>query len=239
MSQAVEILVVDDEADIRSTIADYFAGHGFAVSEAANGAEMRAALAERPIALVLLDLRMPGEDGFALCRHLREHHAVGIVMLTGSTDMHDRIIGLEIGADDYVAKPFELRELLARVRSVLRRIEPANRPARADAADGAIAIGVCVLNPQSQSLKTASGETVTLSAQEFRLLMAFVQNPNRVLSRDRLLNLTENRDWDPFDRSIDVRITRLRKKIEQRPAEPRHIRTVRGAGYLFSPSGED
>ncbi len=237
------ILAVDDDPTIREMIDEYFSMNGFSVHSASNGAEMREVLADQPVAAVLLDVRMPGEDGFALCRYLREHHDVGILMLTGSTDTIDRVLGLEIGADDYVAKPFDLRELLARVRSVLRRMQtqPADpKPAKTTDADvgSTIAVGDATLNPATQSLRTASGETLTLGAAEFRLLMAFVENPNRVLSRDQLLNLTENRDWDPFDRSIDVRITRLRKKIEAKPGKPRFLRTIRGSGYLFAPKGE-
>lgn len=239
MAHRTEILIVDDEPDIRETISTYFTDQGFQVHEAADGAAMRAAMGEHNIALVLLDLRIPGDDGFALCRYLREHHSAGVVMLTGSSDTHDKIIGLEIGADDYVSKPFDLRELLARVKSVLRRVQ-ADQDAGAEQAQvETIQIGEARLTPQSQSLRTANGETVTLTGHEFKLLMSFIENPNRVLSRDQLMNLTENREWDPFDRSIDVRITRLRKKIEARPAEPRFIRTVRGSGYLFSPSGDD
>ena len=232
VSEETHLLVVDDEADIRETVREYFGVHGFAVHEAANGSEMRARMAEHDVSLVLLDLRMPGEDGFALCRYLREHSKVGIVMLTGSQDAVDRVIGLEIGADDYVAKPFDLRELLARVRSVLRRLpgEEAVAPKTANVVD----IGASRLNLDTQVLRTVQGDEIVLGAMEFDLLRAFVENPDRVLTRDQLLNLAHNRDWDPFDRSIDVRVTRLRKKIEPDPSQPQFIRTVRGTGYLFS-----
>ena len=157
-------------------------------------------------------------------------------MLTGSQDAVNRVIGLEIGADDYVSKPFDLRELLARVRSVLRRLQP---PAAAPAAAAQTIhnFGQCALNADTHTLRTARGEEVVLGAMELDLLLAFIENPNRVLTRDQLLNIAHNRDWDPYDRSIDVRVTRLRKKIEPDPSSPRHIKTIRGAGYLFSPDG--
>lgn len=235
MTEATHLLLVDDDAGIRATVRDYFAGQGFTVHEAGNGAEMRDRMAAHPIALVVLDLRMPGEDGFALCRHLREVSNVGIVMLTGSGEAVDRVIGLELGADDYVAKPFDLRELLARVRSVLRRVRATGDAAKSEGGAAVIEFGTCALNLDTQTLRTVRGDEVILGAMEFDLLRAFVENPNRVLSRDQLLEIAHNRDWDPFDRSIDVRVTRLRKKIEPNPSEPRHIRTVRGSGYLFSP----
>lgn len=240
MTEQSHILVVDDEVDILTTLEDYFTAQGFAVHKAQNGTVMREVLEAQDISLVLLDLRMPGEDGFTLCRYLREHHNVGIVMLTGSSDTMDKILGLEIGADDYVSKPFDLRELLARVKSVLRRINAVPAPAReAEAATGNSIhkFGACVLNLNDYTLTTVSGETVTLGSMEFDLLQTFVKHPNRVLSRDQLLEIAHGREWDPFDRSIDVRITRLRKKIEENPGRPTHIRTVRGAGYLFSPDG--
>ena len=235
------ILIVDDEDNIRDTITEYFELQGFKVHAAADGQAMRDVLAGNPISVVLLDVRLPGEDGFSLCRYLRENHSVGILMLTGATDTIDRVLGLEIGADDYVPKPFDLRELLARVKSVLRRLEAA--PATAPSADHppqrSITVGDATLDVQAQQLHGPNGAAHTLSGMEFKLLMAFIDNPNRVLSRDQLLNATENRDWDPFDRSIDVRITRLRKKIEAKPAQPRYLRTVRGSGYIFVPDGND
>lgn len=261
-AESPHILIVDDEEDFREVVIDYFALQGFLVHEAGNGTEMREVLAYAPVQVVLLDLRMPGEDGFALCRWLRENARLGIIMLTGSNDTVDKVVGLEMGADDYVAKTSELRELLARVKSVLRRVGPqavhgpaaAQPPAAAAAAPAAaaaapepaaraadgpaeIAFGPCRLNLLSRTLETADGEPVALSAMEFDLLMAFVERPNRVLTRVQLLELAHNRDWEPFDRSIDVRIARLRKKIEPDPARPTVIKTVRGVGYLYAPEG--
>lgn len=238
MAYVADILVVDDEADIRETIEDYFELQGFTVHSAADGGEMREVLARQDISLVILDVRMPGEDGFQLCRHLRENHDLGVIMLTGSADTVDRIVGLEIGADDYVAKPFDLRELLARVKSVQRRLgergEKPQKPAEADE----IVIGLCRLNPKSRTLRDKDGAVVGLSGMEFDLLKAFADHPNHVLTRDQLLDIAHKKDWDPYDRSIDVRVTRLRKKVEPDPAKPRYIKTVRGVGYMYSPEGE-
>ena len=241
MERKPHLLVVDDEADIRQGIEDYFSAHGFIVQCARDGAGLRDAMARGEIDCVILDLRMPGEDGFSLCRFLRESYAVGIIMLTGSSDTVDKIVGLELGADDYVAKPFDVRELLARVRSVLRRVSEPEAPKGGSAAAAAkpepIKIGDMFLDLEMHRLTDADGEEVQLSSMEFALLRVFVENPNRVLNRDRILSLAHDRDWDPFDRSIDVRISRLRKKIEPDPKRPRYLRTVRGAGYIFSPGG--
>lgn len=241
MSDRIHLLVVDDEPDIREAIETYFSAQEFRVHSAANGDELRAVLVDHPVSVVILDLRMPGEDGFSLCRWLREHHNLGIIMLTGSTDTVDKIVGLEMGADDYVAKPFDLRELMARVKSVLRRVGssgPTTEPTAANAGNAEITIGTCQLNLASRTLETVKGDSVTLSAMEFDLLTTFIDHPNRVLSRDQLLDLAHNADWEPFDRSIDVRVTRLRKKIEENPAKPVIIKTIRGVGYLFSPDGK-
>jgi two-component system phosphate regulon response regulator OmpR len=242
------LLVVDDEPEIRDTICEYFELQSFVVHEAANGDDMRAVLLEHPIDLVLLDLRMPGEDGFTLCRELRAKHSAGVIMLTGSSDTVDKIVGLEIGADDYVSKPFDLRELLARVKSVLRRM--GDQPREAAAADrqpkdGAskddreeAPFGACRIDLHARVLRTAGGDALPLSAMDFDLLKAFMDHPRRVLTRDQLLDLAHNRNWDPYDRSIDVRITRLRKRVEPEPSKPRYIKTVRGVGYMYSPEGE-
>jgi DNA-binding response OmpR family regulator len=185
-----------------------------------------------PVDLVLLDLRMPGEDGLSLARWLREHARVGVIMITGSSDTVDRIAGLEVGADDYIAKPFDLREVLARVRSVIRRVAamPA-KPAKVEE----VRFGRFILDLAANRLATDSGETVVLTSMEFDLLKAFATHPNRVLSRDQLLDLAHGRGSEPFDRSIDIRITRLRRKIEADPDTPQIIKTVRGAGYMFDP----
>ena len=245
MTIDAHLLIVDDEEDIRATIEDYFELKGFVVHSAANGGEMRAIMREHPISIVILDLRLPGEDGFTLCRELRESHDVGVIMLTGSADTIDKVVGLEVGADDYVGKPFDLRELLARVKSVMRRVGPREE---ASATPGApdpgvspaaseVAVGACQLNLTSRVLRAKNGEFLPLTSMEFDLLKAFIDHPNHVLSRDQLLDIAHNREWDPYDRSIDVRVTRLRKKIEADPANPRHIKTVRGVGYMYVPDG--
>ena len=242
MSDQPSIIVVDDDPDIRETLHTYFEGNGFQVTEAEDGTALRAAVAERSFDLCLLDLKMPGEDGLSLCRFLRETTDMGVVMLTGSGDSIDKVIGLEVGADDYIAKPFELREVLARVRSVLRRAAPVEKAVMAEAphetGDGAFEFGPYTVNPNSRYLEADTGQTIALSPMEFDLIKAFAERPGRVLSRDTLLELAHGRDWDPFDRSIDVRVTRLRKKIEEDPAYPRYIKTIRGVGYIYHPDGK-
>ncbi|MDX5446094.1 MAG: response regulator [Zoogloeaceae bacterium] len=234
MTSASRILLVDDDADIRGMLAEYLAGHGFEVAEADSGVAMREQLGRAVPQVVLLDVRLPGEDGFSLLRYLREHHSMGVLMVTGAGEVVDRIVGLELGADDYIAKPFEPRELLARVKSVLRRAQaPAAAPVAADLP--VVQVGDCRLDLASRRLFDAAGCDVALTAMEFELLRTFIERPNRVLTRDELLNLTRNRDWEPFDRSIDIRIARLRRKIEPDPDNPRILRTVRGAGYMYVP----
>jgi DNA-binding response OmpR family regulator len=242
MSGPVHIVVVDDEPEIRIMLSDYLGHAGFRVSTAEGGAAMRQLLAEQPADLVILDVTMPGEDGLSLARFLREHtKGVGIVMLTAAGGVVDRIVGLEMGADDYIAKPVDLRELLARVRSVLRRLQlPAVPEVTAEVRESArsVRFGVFRLDLDAHRLYAADGAEVPITSMEFDLLKAFADNPNRVLSRDRLLDLAHNRDWEPFDRSIDIRITRLRRKIEADPAKPQVIKTVRGAGYIFIPTAD-
>ncbi len=238
MAEQQTILVVDDDTRVREMLVEYLASHGFGVLEAANAAAARQVLAtaEHPPALMLVDLAMPGEDGLSLARHVREHVGLGIIIVTASGAVVDRIVGLEIGADDYLAKPFDPRELLARIKSVLRRLEP---PAAAAAPAGErprrTAFAGYTLELDARRLIGPDGGDIALTSAEFDLLAAFAARPNRVLSRDQLLNLTQHRDWEPFDRSVDIRITRLRRKIEADPARPRLIRTVRGAGYVFVP----
>jgi two-component system phosphate regulon response regulator OmpR len=232
------VLIVDDDREIRDMLAEYLASHGFEVATAESGTAMREALARGTPDVVLLDVRLPGEDGLALARFLRERYELGIIMVTAAGEVVDRIVGLEMGADDYVAKPFDLRELLARVKSVARRIQARPRTAaRSERAPQRIAIGRCQLDLQSRQLFGQDGAEVPITAMEFDLLKAFVDHPNQVLSRDRLLTLTRNREWEPFDRSIDIRITRVRRKVEEDPENPKAIRTVRGAGYMFVPGG--
>jgi DNA-binding response OmpR family regulator len=237
MSGVPHILVVDDEAEIREVVREYLTAKGYAVSTAENGAAMRAVLAERPVHLVILDMIMPGEDGISLARELRRLPRLGIVMLTAMADMIDRVSGIEAGADDYVTKPFEPRELLARVRAVLRRVAELSEEPATGAMGAEVRLGRFVLNLDTRRLLTLDGADVPLTAMEFDLLRTFVERPDRVLTRDQLLDLAHNRDMEPFDRSIDLRIMRLRRKIEEDPAKPEILKTVRGAGYVFVPSG--
>jgi two-component system phosphate regulon response regulator OmpR len=227
------ILVVDDDSDVRFMLKRYLGRHGFDVEVAEDGAQLRELVGEQEFDLVVLDLNMPGEDGISLARFLRDNHPVGIIMLTAAAEVVDRIVGLEVGADDYVTKPFEPRELLARIKSVLRRLESAAPAAGSEAADGRMAFGKCSLDMDARRLFDEKGEEITITSMEYDLLKAFADHPNKVLSRDQLLNLAHNRDWEPFDRSIDIRITRLRRKIEPDPAKPQIIKTVRGAGYIY------
>lgn len=232
MTAGAHIVVVDDEAMVRETVQDYLTRHGFAVSAVDGGASLDQLMAERAVDLALLDINMPGEDGLSIARRLRQRGPIGIIMLTASTESVDKVVGLEIGADDYVAKPFDPRELLARVRAVLRRIT-AEAPAATLGVE--VRMGKCLLNLDSRRMYELDGREVPLTPMEFDLLRAFADNPNRVLTRDRLLDLAHHKDFDGFDRSIDVRITRLRKKVEADPATPQTIKTVRGAGYIFVP----
>jgi two-component system OmpR family response regulator len=233
---AARLLVVDDEEDIRELLDTYLTGYGFEVRTVASGAQMRAALGESPCDLVLLDLGLPGEDGLTLARELRADPTIGIIIVTGRGQPVDRIIGLEVGADDYVAKPFELRELLARVRSVLRRIQGAPPPASAPAAAGdRLRFEGWLIDLAARSLHRPDQAAVSLTTGEFDLLSAFVRNANRVLSRDELMDIIHRREAGPYDRSIDVQVGRLRRKIEQNPARPEMIKSVRGVGYVFAP----
>lgn len=233
------ILVVEDETDLREAIAEYLGRNGFLVRTAADAATARAALGEQQADVVLLDLNMPGEDGLSLARWLRAQPACpGIIMVTAASDLADRVVGLEIGADDYLGKPFALRELLARVRALSRRILDARPPVREQTARR-VSMGSNILDLATRRLTTQDGSEIPLTAMEFDLLAAFAERPGRVLSREQLLDLAHDKDSDPFDRSIDVRITRIRRKIEVDPAHPRIIRTVRGAGYVFRPGDEE
>ncbi|HXZ94005.1 MAG TPA: response regulator [Burkholderiales bacterium] len=234
MAAATRLLIVEDDADVRDSMAEYLASHGFEVDTAEGGDAMRAVLARNVPDLVLLDLKLPGEDGLALARSLRERHELPIIMVTAADSVVDRVVGLEVGADDYIAKPFDLRELLARVKSVLRRARPG--PGAAAAAGKTVRVGSCSLDLGAHRLLDAAGAEVPLTSMEFDLLRVFVEHPNRVLSRDQLLNLTRNRDWEPFDRSVDIRIARLRRKLGEDPDQPRLIKTVRGAGYCYVPA---
>jgi two-component system OmpR family response regulator len=237
MSDNGHILVVDDQQEICDVVEEYLTGEGYRVSTAHDGAGMRRALSQSSVDLVILDLMLPGEDGLALARALRSESAIGIIILTGRGETVDRIIGLEMGADDYLPKPFHLRELLARVKAVLRRAhdrigEPA-QPARSR-----MRFSGWSLDLSSRELLSPTGGEVRLTTGEFDLLVAFVNNANQVLSRDRLLDLARNREAGPFDRTIDVQVGRLRRKLEDDPQNPTLIKTVRGSGYIFTPTIE-
>ena len=236
MAHAGCVLIVDDDASIREMLAEYFDSHGFVTAQAEDGTTMRAAIERATPDVVLLDLRLPREDGLTLARFLRERYDVGIIMVTGSGEVVDRIVGLEVGADDYVTKPFDPRELLARVKSVLRRTQarPAAEPT-GGVATQRVAFGSCSLDLASHQLFNGADREIPITTMEFDLLKVFVEHPGKALSRDRILTLTRNREWDPYDRSIDIRIARLRRKIEADPENPQVIRTVRGVGYMFVP----
>lgn len=225
------LLVVDDDIEIIEIARRYFSAHGFRVSGVTDGLAMRNALAGEVVDLVLLDLGLPGEDGFELTRYLRDHWRGPIIIVTGRGESVDRIVGLELGADDYVTKPFELRELLARVRSVLRRSEL--RVAEVPHAD-VLRFAGFRLDPAARRLTTVDGTQVLLTTGEFELLQIFLERPNRVLTRDDLISWMHGRVAGPYDRAIDVQVGRLRRKIEVDPAQPELIKSVRGAGYLFT-----
>ena len=241
VNPATHVAIVDDEADITSLLADYLLGHGFRVTELRSGRALLALMPNDAPALVLLDLGLPGEDGFAIARQLREHWRCGLVIVTGRGDAVDKIVGLEVGADDYVTKPFDLRELLARIKAVLRRVAPAGATLHAPLCHAAeeraptFSFERWVLDTAARSLVDAQGLEAQLTSGEFALLSAFVQHAGRVLSRGFLLELTRGRDAAPFDRTIDVLVGRLRKKLEVDPEDPRLIKSVRGAGYVFVP----
>jgi DNA-binding response OmpR family regulator len=225
--------VVDDEPEISELLRRYLSTQGFAVSVASDGAQMRKILAESAIDLLLLDLGLPGEDGLALMRSLRESSSVPVIVVSGRGEPVDRILGLEIGADDYVTKPFDVRELAARARNVLRRT--AERPGRPSAGGEALRFAGWTLHLDARRLESPQGQTVELTTGEFELLAALAKAPGRVHSRDELLGATRNREAGPFDRTIDVQVGRLRRKIESDPQHPELIKSVRGAGYVFTP----
>ncbi|TPG26496.1 response regulator transcription factor [Variovorax guangxiensis] len=240
MNSPLHLAVVDDEDDITRLLATYLQGHGFRVSELRSGRDLLALMAQDPPALVLLDLGLPGEDGFAIARQLREHWHCGLVIVTGRGDAVDKVVGLEVGADDYVTKPFDLRELLARVKAVLRRTAPPSSaaPAAPAAAPAIKRFEGWELDGAARRLTHPEGHEVVLTSGEFDLLAALAEAPGRVLSRDHLLERTRGRDGGPFDRTIDVQIGRLRRKLEADVERPQLIKSVRGAGYLFVPKVE-
>jgi two-component system, OmpR family, response regulator len=241
MSDPLHVLVVDDELRIRTMLRRYFVEEGFKVSDAGDGADMRAVLEREAIDLVLLDLMMPGEDGLSLTRYIRQRSEIPIIMLTGKGDLIDRVAGLETGADDYITKPFELREILARIRTVMRRAGQRTAPATtvSSSASGENASEVLVfegwrLDLLRRELRRLNGELVPLTAGEFELLCVFVRHPNRVLNRDQVTDLVKGREWAAYERGVDTQVMRLRKKVETDPSNPSLIKTVRGAGYVFA-----
>jgi two-component system phosphate regulon response regulator OmpR len=235
------VMVVDDEPELRALLAEYFGRHGLVVRQAEDAAAARRMVAEQAPALAVLDVNMPGENGLSLARFLRESHPrMGLVMLTTAGESVDRIVGLELGADDYLPKPFEMRELLARVRAVLRRASaaPASAAAAAEPPTRRMRFGRCTLDLDQRRLFGAEGAEVEISAAEYDLLALFARHPNRPLNRDQIMEQAHNRGWDVFDRSIDLRIMRLRRKIERNPDKPEVIKTVRNVGYVYVPGGE-
>jgi two-component system OmpR family response regulator len=234
---SANILVADDDAALLSGLAEYLRAHGLNIRAVADGAAMKEALRCCPADLVVLDLNMPGEDGLSLARSLRSGDFAdpAIIMLTGAADVVDRVAGLEVGADDYVAKPCDPRELLARIRAVLRRRQKAQLPA---AQPALVRMGEKTLDLEGRCLIGPDQERQVLHPREYELLAAFAARPGRVLTRERLLDLAHPNGEEAFDRSIDVRIARIRRKLEADPANPRIIRTVRGAGYVFDPTGK-
>ncbi len=234
METTPHVLVVDDHRDIREPLAKYLAKNGLRVSLAAGGQEMRNALKAGAIDLVVLDIMMPGEDGLALCRHLRETTDIPVILLTAMAEETDRIVGLEIGADDYVTKPFNPRELLARIKAVLRRAQALPAPPRDAEEGGLLRFDRWTLDLNRREIAAEDGVAVPLSTAEFRLLLTFLRRPRMVLSRDQLLDLTSGRAAQVFDRAIDNQVSRLRKKIERDPKNPALIKTVWGGGYVFA-----
>jgi two-component system phosphate regulon response regulator OmpR len=232
-AEHAHILVVDDDPRVRTMLARYFEGEGFRVSLAEDGTAMRQRMANSTIDLVFLDLVLSGEDGLRLATELRSQSDVGIIMLTGRGDMVDRVIGLEIGADDYIPKPFELREVLARAKSVLRRRRPS--PATGpDREDELLTFEGWRLDLGRRELLSPEGEEVPLTTGEFNLLTIFLRHPGRVLDRDQLMSMSRGREWEALDRTIDAQVSRVRKKLERDPGRPQLIKSVRGVGYLFA-----
>ena len=237
MSDSGCVLIVDDDSSVRAMLAEYLSESGYQTLQADGGEAMRSALALRTPDVALLDVRLGREDGLSLARYLRGRYPMGIIRVSAADDVVDRVVGLEVGADDYIATPFDPRELKARLRSVMRRLQAGNAsrttaPAPAPAAG--VPVGAFRLDLAAHRLLDAAGREVALTGMEFDLLRVFTEHPNKVLSRDQLLGHTRNRDWQPFDRSIDIRIARLRRKIEPDPDSPRYLITERGIGYRLS-----
>ena len=235
--QSPRILVVDDDPTVRELLEDYLGEESYEVLSAVDGRSARALLEKQVPDVILLDVGLPGEDGLSLARYVREHFDIGIIMVSGAGSTVDRIVGLEVGADDYLTKPFDLRELRARLRSVLRRYQRSPVPAaQATPTTGRrVSFGAAELDLDSHQLFDPQGHEIPLTGAEYELLKTFAERPNRPLTRDQLMMLTRNRDWDPTDRSIDIQIARLRKKIEADSDHPKAIKTLRGVGYMFTP----
>ncbi|MGY4495057.1 response regulator [Pseudomonas sp. TE3610] len=236
MEHVDHILIVDDDREIRELVGNYLQKNGLRTTVAGDGRQMRAALEDGPIDLIVLDIMMPGDDGLLLCRELRagKYKAVPVLMLTARNDETDRIIGLEMGADDYLTKPFAARELLARINAVLRRTRMLPPNLQVTEAGRLLAFGSWRLDTSARHLLDAQDTLVALSGAEYRLLRVFLDHPQRVLNRDQLLNLTQGRDADLFDRSIDLLVSRLRQRLLDDAREPAYIKTVRSEGYVFS-----
>jgi DNA-binding response OmpR family regulator len=234
LATSAHIVVCDDEPGIRDTISEYLESQGYAVTPADAGPALREVMGTRHVDAVILDIRMPGEDGLSLARYLREHSDVAIIMLTGSAEIIDRVIGLEIGADDYIAKPVDLRELLARVKAVLRRTSVREQEKSEIQVQRSLQFGNCRFFPEAHKLFSSEGDEIAITPMEFQLLKVFAEHRGRVLNRDQLLELAHDQGWEPFDRSIDIRVSRLRKKIEPDASKPEVIKTVRGVGYVYS-----
>jgi len=236
MADPVHILVVEDDAFVQKALRMYLEGEGYRVSAVDNGTDMHGVMESDPADLAIMDLKLLNDDGFQLTKQLREKYNLGIIILTSKDDSVDRVVGLEIGADDYVVKPWDERELLARIRSVMRRVTE-RRAASSDVSDSEqriVTFDGWTLNLDSRELRASDGRKVELTSGEFSLLNEFIERAGRVLSRDHLLSAIYNRDWEPFDRSIDVLVTRLRRKIESDSRHPSIIKTVRGTGYMFA-----
>lgn len=237
VSAPIHILVVDDEAEVRTLLRSGLELEGYTVSEAKDGAELIAALEKRPVDLITLDLRLGDQDGFAFARQVRSKHNVPIVMISGKSDMIDRVVGLELGADDYITKPFHMREVVARIRAVLRRYAPVAKSETRSAKperQPVYEFDGWTLNSSRRELRDPEGALCELTTAEFNLLSILVERPGRVLSRDELMDVLKGQDWTPLDRSIDGLVARLRKKIERGNESPQLVKTVRGVGYAFA-----
>jgi len=237
MTVKARIIICDDEAEMREMLEEFLTDEGYAVTVANGGAELRLLVPQVRPDLVICDLKMPGEDGLSLTRWLRAESHAAVLMLTGMGSVMDRVIGLEMGADDYLAKPFEPAELRSRIKAILRRTMAPTLAAQGRP-PARLKVGRCVVDLEQKTMFDEAGEKVPLTSMEFDLLYTFITHAKRVLNRDQLLEMAHHQRWDPYDRSVDIRIARLRKKIEIDPAKPRVLKTVRGEGYMLIPDGE-